>query len=684
MARQRKSRKPAPPQRSAARTKAGRAPATDSAADRAAMAAVDMLNRGDTQSATQFIEQALHAHPGHPDLLHLAGQLALMRGDQTLGRSFVERAVRAAPDTALFRMTLGNVYVVDDRLDDAIDQFRRVIHVNARLVDAHTNLGIALARKGRLVDARRAFENAARLDPRNVQAQLNLAICAVELRDPADAETAVARVEKLVAEPDAGLLHQIGNIYRGLGRELVAQDYYEHALEVDSGQAAVWYALADVLAGSANYAYAARALQEARRLGYPAGSLRLAEASLASNRGDIDTCRSLLDEAVTAAGENTTQLRRIANLYAQIGAFDAQERCLQRVLELDPENVTAFAALTFIPGRSLSDRDIERLREYADDDRVDLSDRVDIGFALGNHFRHAKRFDDSFRYYRLGNRLKGYRFDRDAYVHWLSQIERTLTPAFFAERASWGSTSTFPLLIVGMPRSGTTLIEQVLSANSAIHGAGEYGTVPALAAVTGAPDADLRRDPGLATHLDEKAVAAYAEAYLARMRPLAQHGERHVANKLPHNFQHLGLFALLFPRAPIVHITRDPRDNLLSIYFQDFAGFHEYAYDLKVLGEYYRLYERLMAHWLRVIPNPVYAISYEQLVADLPGESRKLAAFVGVPWEEAMLRFYEQDRLVQTASVWQVRQKLYSSSVGRWKPYEKHLKPLFDALDRVT
>ena len=200
MARQRKSRKPAPPQRSAARTKAGRAPATDSAADRAAMAAVDMLNRGDTQSATQLIEQALHAHPAHPDLLHLAGQLALMRGDQALGRSFVERAVRAAPDTALFRMTLGNVYVVDDRLDDAIDQFRRVIHVNARLVDAHTNLGIALARKGRLVDARRAFENAARLDPRNVQAQLNLAICAVELRDSADAETAVGRVEKLVAE----------------------------------------------------------------------------------------------------------------------------------------------------------------------------------------------------------------------------------------------------------------------------------------------------------------------------------------------------------------------------------------------------------------------------------------------------------------------------------------------------
>lgn len=134
----------------------------------------------------------------------------------------------------------------------------------------------------------------------------------------------------------------------------------------------------------------------------------------------------------------------------------------------------------------------------------------------------------------------------------------------------------------------------------------------------------------------------------------------------------------------MVHIKRDPRDNLLSIYFQDFAGFHDYAYDLKTLGIYYRLYERLMEHWMKVVPNPVYSLQYEDLVADLPGKTQELADFVGVDLDERMLRFYEQERKVETASKWQVRQPLYTSSVARWKPYEKHLQPLFEALGPVT
>lgn len=631
-------------------------------------------------AALGLLEQSLRSHPEHPDLLHLAGQVALMRGDQTGGRALVERAVQAAPDMALYRITLGNVYTVDDRLDDALAQFRRALRINPRLFDAHTNIGIVLARMDRQQEARAAFANAVQLQPRSVAAQMNLAICCVELRQPEEAEKAVHAVELLVESPEPALLHQIGNIYRGLGRYLTAQGYYERALAQQSDNAMVWFALGDVLSRSGAYEQAGRALQRAGECGYPPGSLHLAEARLASNRGDLVLAKRLLNEASAHEHDDPAQLLRIANLYSMVGDFAAQQGCLARVLEIDPENVHAYSQLAFVPGRALSERDVQRLCVVAEDAAMDSENRSAIGFALGNHFRHAKRYDESFRYYQLGNRLKGYRFDRRAYARWIDALAQQFTREFFAERASWGSASTLPVLIVGMPRSGTTLTEQILSSHPQVYGAGEYGSVAALAAVEGRAEPNLRRNPAQVAQLTQADVAAHADAYLQTMQALATQGEMHVTNKLPHNFEHLGLFGLLFPRAPVIHIRRDPRDNLLSIFFQDFAGIHDYAYDLKTLGSYYRLYERLMAHWLAVIPNPVYSLSYEELVADLPGKSRELADFVGLPWEESMLRFYEQERMVQTASKWQVRQKLYDTSVGRWRPYAAHLQPLFDAL----
>ena len=390
--------------------------------------------------------------------------------------------------------------------------------------------------------------------------------------------------------------------------------------------------------------------------------------------------RRLLAESHAAAEGNTLQIARIAGQYTLIGDFESQERCLREILEIDPENVAAFAELAFAPGRRLGADDAQRLRAHADDPKLDVDTRIQIGFALGNYYRYEKRFDESFTYYRLGNRLKGYHFDRQAFDQWIGRMEKQFSTDYFAERRAWGSDSTMPVLIVGMPRSGTTLTEQILSSHSAVYGAGEYGTVASLADVEGLPTPDFRDHPELVPSLDREAVAAHAAAYLGKMQALATRGEAFVTNKLPHNFIQLGLFGLLFPRAPVVHVTRDPRDNLLSIYFQNFAATHDYAYDLKTLGHYYRQYERLMRHWLAVIPNPVMTVKYEDLVADLPGKSRELAGFIGVPWEETMLNFHEQERLVQTASKWQVRQKLYSSSVARWKPYEKHLKPMLDAL----
>ena len=627
-------------------------------ASRAAAAAAAQLNRGDLNGAADTIEQGLRSAPNHPDLLHLGGQVALYAGDAARGKELIRQAIKLAPKVALYHYNLGSALFAEEDLDGALSSFRRAVRLDPKFADAFTNLGIVFSRKKQHEEAESAFSAATRLKPDDLQAHLNLAICNMELRRPDKVVAAITRVESLAGQPEHKLLHQIGNIYRGLGRHLVAEDYYRRALEKKPDAGEIWFALGDVLAQAGDNERALEALEKSLTLGFEAIHVKLRMARAMSSRGDIAKARELLAEAFETVDDRVLYLVRIAGEYSLLGDFQAQEECLNRVLEIDPDNVAAFSGLAFAPGRKLTEADAVRLRKLADEKTVDTESRRSISFALGDYYRYAKKYDDSFRYYRLGNRLKGYDFDRAGYTRWLARMEQIFTRSFFEERASWGSDSRMPVLIVGMPRSGTTLTEQILSAHPAIFGAGEHGTISELSAVEGLPVPNFRVRPEMVGEITREAVGRHAESYLAKMRKLAESGERFVTNKLPHNFQQLGLFGMLFPDAPVIHIKRDPRDNLLSIYFQDFVGFHDYAYDLKTLGYYYRLYERLTNHWLSVIPNPVYSLRYEELVASLPVKAREMADFVGVEWDERMVRFYENERKVQTASKWQVRQPL--------------------------
>jgi tetratricopeptide (TPR) repeat protein len=653
-------------------------------AEQAAMSVVSYLNAGNEMAATTILEEALQKFPKHPDLLHLAGQLALSKGQQALGRSLVEQAVAAAPHVPLYHMTLGSVYIVDDAFDQALSEFRVALRLDPKSADAYINVGIALAKSGRYEEALTAMQNAERLDPSNSNVHLNLAICYLELGQSEQVAESIRRLEALVPTPSDEMLREIGNVHRRLGQFHDAKTFYRRSIDANPRNLRTWFALGDTLSRSGDFRGAEQALKQAAELGYPAKQISLARARVASNRGDLASARSYLLAAQEDSNEDEGMLLRIADLYSMIGDFNAQAACLRRVLTINPDSVAAFAGLAFVPGRKLDKAEVDKLRSIALDRSVDTETRLRVSFSLGNHYRYLEAFDESFVFYRLGNRLKGFYFDRHAYAAWIRETEKIFDQGFFAERADWGISTTFPMLIIGMPRSGTTLTEQILSSHPSVHGAGEYGSIEALASVADLPELDLYHHPEQALSLTRDVAGCHAEAYLARMKSLAADSQAVVTNKLPHNFEQLGLFSLLFPCAPVVHVKRDPRDTLLSIYTQDFASMHEYAYDLKALGQYYRLYERLTDHWLKVIPNPVYELHYEDLIADLPGKARELAAFAGLSWDPVMIRYHESERMVQTASKWQVRQKLYTSSVGRWKNYESHLQPMLDALGSIA
>ena len=253
------------------------------------------------------------------------------------------------------------------------------------------------------------------------------------------------------------------------------------------------------------------------------------------------------------------------------------------------------------------------------------------------------------------------------------------TPGYFERVRSFGVDSDVPVFVVGMPRSGTTLAEQILASHPCACGAGELHDIGQivikLAEGLGGPE----QYPNSLGRLDPAPVRALAEAYLDQLRQRCGEAAR-VVDKMPLNYQHLGVIAALFPRARVVHCRRDPIDTCLSCYFQDFARPLPFGPDLAHLGHHYREYERLMAHYTRVLPLPLFELRYEELTADQEAVSRRLLDFCGLDWDDRCLRFHETARTVNTSNALQVRQPLYRSSVGRWKRYEAHLAPLLEAL----
>jgi Sulfotransferase family len=266
----------------------------------------------------------------------------------------------------------------------------------------------------------------------------------------------------------------------------------------------------------------------------------------------------------------------------------------------------------------------------------------------------------------------------------VDRIMETFSPSIMARLPRARHGSEVPVFIVGMPRSGTTLTEQILAAHPEVFGAGE---LPALQRVVGLVPAMTGKAapwPECAARLGQGGVDTLAARYLSEVTRLAP-GAARITDKMPQNFLSLGLVALLFPEARVIHCTRDPVDTCLSCYFQGFTQGHGYAFDLATLGAYYRHYRRLMDHWnavldIPVIDMPVMEMRYEAMVADQEAESRRLVDFAGLDWDDACLRFFASDRLAHTASYDQVRRPVYKGSVGRWRRYAAHLGPLLAAL----
>lgn len=394
--------------------------------------------------------------------------------------------------------------------------------------------------------------------------------------------------------------------------------------------------------------------------------------------GKADIAVPLYEKALEVDGGHSAIRMGLANALVSLGRMEEATNHMKEAISRRQDIASAYNGLVSI--RKFTDEPAEFKSILAElkNPELDRQSIQKLHYAAGKVLNDIRRHDEAMDHFRQAKRSTR-RFDMEAYRRSIDFMIELFSPEMLAARAGHGSASEIPVFVLGMPRSGTTLTEQICASHPEAHGAGELTKLRritnSLAPKTRSPE-ELRRSI-LDMTVDQSKFLA--EEYLAHIRQKSPEASR-IIDKLPHNFELIGLIRLLFPKARIIHCRRDAIDNCLSCYFLSFNEDSTYTADLRTLGLYYREYDRLMRHWDEVFPGQILENRYEDMVSDQEGQSRRLIDHLGLPWDDACLRFFDKGGSVNTFSRWQVRQPIYTSSVNRWKNYGGAIQPLIDAL----
>jgi len=644
------------------------------------------------------------------------------RGSESLAP--LARAVDLMPENAEAHYNLGNCLLEQDGLQEAEACYRRALAFNCDYLGAHYNLGNVLQRQARFAEAEASYRLALKLKPDFAEACGNLGIVQREQGRLEEAETSFRRLLEITPQDPQALQHNpklaityfyLGSVLQQLGKMAEAETAYQQALRCDPNLADAYSHLGVLLRGQGRIAEAEnhcrRALElipdyadahnnlgnvlreqerydEAEASYLRALELRPNFAEAYYNLGNVHKEQSRYGDA-EADYRRALEIRpdyaeahnKLGNSLKEQGRMEEAAIAFEAAIAIKPDFVKAHYSLSAIktyregdPHLAMLDQQIAQVDEMSDEARIRF------WFAVGKAKDDTGRFDESFAAYQEGNRLKraSVTWD-DAFED--AALERMLTVfsrEFFAACPKPQAVGRAPIFIVGMPRSGTTLLEQILATHPGVHGAGE---LPDMSEVIMAamPNADPAQFPNAVPGLSLQDLLRVGEQYTDRIWQLAPDAVR-ITDKMPSNFFYLGMIHLMLPHAKIIHAMRDPMDSCFSCFSRLFnennLGF---TYDLETLGRYYVRYSKLMRHWHAVLPpGTILDLRYEDMVADTEGQARRLLDYLDLPWDEKCLDFHQNKRQVKTASAAQVRKPIYKTSLARWKRFGGHLDPLFE------
>jgi tetratricopeptide (TPR) repeat protein len=642
-----------------------------------------LYQRGKLPAAERLYRIILATEPHDVASLCGLGDIRRRQGRVDDAVVLFRRAANAAAGSAELQAHLGAVFVALDRTEEAIACYTATLAIRPDDADVHSRLGRVLHTAGRSQEAVVHYERALSINPALAAAHRDLGGIVASLSGP---ERAIVHyVRALAIDPgDAETQFNLAEAFRNRNRHQEAIELYQKVLAVSPGSAVAHNNLAISLQALDRDDEAIAHYEQAL-------AIRPSYAEVHNNLGTAMQKRRRFDEAIACYQkalainpEHAESHNNIGVTLQGLGRLGEAEQAYERAVALAPRRAQFHLNLAnsrrFTPG----DPRLEALEALAADAAaLSGNDRIALNFALGKAFADLGQHEQAFRCLLDGNALKRQQvpYNESVMLGLFERIRAVFTGELMAGRRAAGHPSSTPVFIIGMPRSGTTLVEQILASHSKVFGAGELDELGNVTVSFRRPDGAAMVFPEMVPGLSDDELRQLGSRYVQRVIGRARTAARAV-DKMPSNFLLAGLIHLALPNARIIHTRRDPIDTCWSCFSVLFAHDLPHTNDLRELGRYYRAYRALMAHWRDVLPEGVMLdVQYEDVVDDLEGQARRLIAHCGLDWEDGCLAFHLAQRPVLTASARQVRQPIYRGSVGRWRPYEALLQPLIRALD---
>lgn len=649
-------------------------------------------NLGNTATAIQLYRAVLQHQPDHPDAKAALQRLANMAdpprdqmepliklyqsGRLPRAAETCQNLLKTYPQSLAVLNILGAVRQAQGKISEALEVFDRTLTLNPHYAEGYNNRGVALKRLGRIAEAADSYEKAVGLNPEYVAAHNNLGHALNLLGRHPDAVRAFEAVIKL--KPDhVQARYNSANTLIGLGRLAEALLHFDKILELVPDYAEAYNNRGIVRQALGQQDAAASDFKEAVRLTPDSAEAHNNLGIILQDQEDLVGAANAFLTAIRLKPDYPDAHNNHGNLMKILGKQSEAIRGFEKAISLKPDYAEAHRNLstlkTFVPG----DPHIRQLAELIQVPDLGDTDRHHLHFALGKAYKDVEAYDRAFTHLKEGNRLRKKELqysiasDKKLFHHIKSTFAAPAVPVPVTDAPS---PALRPIFILGMPRSGTTLVEQILASHSQVFGAGELKLL----------GRSIRQANQQLDDLSARRLADIRKTYLAGLADLSS-PQPLVTDKMPLNFRWIGYILMAFPDVGIVHVKRDPIATCWSIFTHFFSEKgNGYAYDLSDVAAYYNLYADLMNFWHEKFPDKIYDLSYETLTENQEPETRKLLAYTGLEWEDGCLAFHKTRRAVKTASSEQVRKKIYQGSSAAWKHFEAHLAPLVSALGDFT
>jgi tetratricopeptide (TPR) repeat protein len=701
-------------------------PQTEAAAPGQTLILAERKRRqGFLADADELTRGAAAAQPDNAEAVHMLGIIAHQSGNLDEAIAHVRRATMLRPDVALYHANLGEMCRLAGRIDEAIAAGRRALELDPNYAGALSNLGIALFDQGkfeealilhdraiaiddnfaqaqsnrgnalqrlkRFAEAEPAYRRAIELQPNFADSWNNLGTCLRELKRPDEAE-AVYRKALELGPNNPDTLDNLALAIKDLDRLDEAADLFRRALVIESRSDKFHLHYATLLLDQKKTEEAFAAVERSLSLNANNHDAINLMGRVAFDRGELEESLACYKQALALKPDLADAYNNMGNVLKELGRLEEAQNAYLEALRLDPGIIGVYVNLADSKKFRAGDPHLTAMEELAaKKEGLSKTDRMQLDFALSKAYADLKDYDRSFQCLLAGTAAKrvAIAYDEAATFALFDRLEAVFTRSLIDAKSGGGDPSRMPIFIIGMPRSGTTLVEQIIASHPTVHGAGELKTFNDLTLAVRGPDGDTLAFPDFVPSLDADALRQLGARYAALVKKLGENSGRadiaRITDKMPSNYYFAGLIHLALPNAKIIHTIRNPIDTCISCFSKLFTAEQNHTYDLGELGRYYKRYERLMAHWRTVLPpGRILDVRYEDVVADLESEARRIIGYCDLSWDERCLSFHKTDRPVRTASATQVRKPIYNTAIGRWRVYGDYLKPLLRALGNDT